>query len=59
MSREQLAEAIREEKLPKVCLRHDEPVYFDGKHCPCCLILRENFTALMRPKTRLDRSTRD
>ena len=42
MSREQLAEAIREEKAVKCCLAHIFRVYYDGKECPCCAMLREN-----------------
>ncbi len=35
-SREQLAEAIREEKSLSVCAKHFRTVYYDGKICPAC-----------------------
>ena len=41
MSREALADAIREEKWPKCCYRHRCPVYYDEPECPCCRITRE------------------
>jgi len=42
VSRELLAEAIREEKQqPKVCLLHERPVVFDEGYCPCCRIIME------------------
>ena len=40
-SREQLAEAIREEKSLKVCAKHPRTVYFDGPKCPACQAERE------------------
>jgi len=41
MSRELLAEAIREEKQPRVCLFHEKAVVYDEFGCPCCRIIRE------------------
>ena len=41
MSKELLAEAIREEKSLQVCAKHARTVYYDGKECPCCQILKE------------------
>ncbi len=42
MTQEQLAEAIREEKLPRICMKHPAPVYFDEPKCPACVLLWEN-----------------
>ena len=41
-SREQLGEAIREEKSLNACARHAETVFFDGKVCPVCKLEAEN-----------------
>lgn len=50
MSREVLAEAIREEKALKVCARHDRTVFFDEAECPCCRIEKEKrYGKLHRP----------
>ncbi len=40
-SREQLAEAIREEKSLNVCAKHFRAVYYDGKICPACQAQKE------------------
>ena len=40
-NREKLAEAIREEKLPKVCERHPEACWYDAPKCPACQAERE------------------
>ena len=40
---EQLADAIQQEKMPNVCaFGHPEAVFYDGKKCPCCQLLKEN-----------------
>jgi len=36
MSKEKLAEAIREEKMPNICFKHPRPCWYDGKECPAC-----------------------
>ena len=36
MNKEKLAEAIREEQLPKLCTKHPHPVYYDEPLCPAC-----------------------
>jgi hypothetical protein len=36
MSKEKLSEALREEKLPKVCDRHPRAVWHDESVCPAC-----------------------
>lgn len=36
MSKKQLAEAIREEGLPKICLKHPKAVWHDSPVCPAC-----------------------
>lgn len=41
MSREQLADAILDEKMPKVCDKHRQLVYHDEPECPCCRMGRE------------------
>lgn len=41
-SREALARAMQEEKCLQVCARHPETVYFEGKFCPACSLLREH-----------------
>jgi len=41
MNKKQLAEAIREEQLPKLCTKHPHPVYFDEPICPVCKIQQE------------------
>jgi hypothetical protein len=40
--RDLLAEAIREETLPRVCREHPLPVHYDERVCPCCKIQDEN-----------------
>jgi len=45
MSKEKLGEAIREEKQPKVCVRHPRAVWYDEEECPACKAERE-FLAL-------------
>ena len=49
MSREDLAEAIREEKQPKACARHPRTVWYDEPECPACKAERE-FLALTNDK---------
>ena len=41
MSEERLAQAIREEKLPKVCEKHPRAVWHDEVECPACRAERE------------------
>jgi len=41
MNKKQLAEAIREEKLPKLCTKHPHPVYYDEPLCPACKAMKE------------------
>lgn len=38
----EIADALTEERMPRVCMAHFEPIYHDEKVCPCCKILREN-----------------
>jgi len=45
VNKKQLAEAIREEKLPKLCTKHPHPVYFDEALCPAC-VAEKQFLAL-------------
>lgn len=40
-NRDLLADAIAEEGLPKLCLRHPRPVTFDSRECPVCQIEEE------------------
>jgi len=40
-SRERLAEAISQEKLPKRCNLHPRPCWYDGPRCPACQAERE------------------
>jgi len=40
-SREQLAEAIREEKSLRVCAKHPRSVWHDSPVCPACQAERE------------------
>lgn len=41
MSKELLAEAIREEKSLQVCARHPVTVYYDEPSCPVCKMIDE------------------
>lgn len=41
MSKEKLAEAMREEKLPKFCKKHPKAVWYDSTTCPACDAERE------------------
>jgi len=38
---EQLADAIADEKKPRMCNRHPEPVFYDELRCPCCALTSE------------------
>jgi len=51
---EQMADAIRQEKFPAVCMLHPQPVFYDGHRCPCCKMLKENHFVL-RVKRTIDR----
>ena len=57
MSQELLAEAIREEKMPRICREHRKPVYFDEPVCPCCRI--EDELALHRWNERRQKELAD
>ena len=48
MSMEQLAEAMRQEKMPKCCGNHPDPVFYDEPECPACAIIAENAGDLLR-----------
>ena len=41
MRKEMLADAIAEEKRPKVCIKHPLACWYDAPECPACIAERE------------------
>ncbi len=55
--RQDLADALRDEKELQKCYRHGSTVYFDEPECPACRMLREHFERPVLTKKRDDDKT--
>ena len=53
--RNDLADALRDEKELQKCYRHGSAVFYDEPECPACVLLREHHKTRPPKKSSVDR----